>query len=132
MPYIIKQRIRGKLYAYEVESYWDPMKKQARQKRKYLGVWDEQAGKIIPKTAQRDVKTTKIFGSPYLLDAICKDIDLRKELSGAFDEDGDVVLAMAMSKLLSQTSLRNMHHVLDDSFLPELYSPHIHTGPGIL
>ncbi|MDY6966698.1 MAG: transposase, partial [Halobacteriota archaeon] len=68
MSYIVKQKIRGRLYAYEVESYWDPMKKQARQKRKYLGVWDEETGKIIPKTAQRDVKMTKIFGSPYLLD----------------------------------------------------------------
>jgi len=29
---------------------------------------------------------------------------------------------MAMSKMLCQTSLKNMHHVLDDSFIPEMYS----------
>jgi transposase len=29
---------------------------------------------------------------------------------------------MAMSKLINQASLKNLHHVLDDSFLPEMYS----------
>src|SRR5271157_4400843 len=101
MSYIVKQKIHGKIYAYEAENSWDPEKKQARQKRRYLGVWDESTGQIIPKTVERDVKTTKIFGSPYLLDAI---------------------IAMAMSKLLCPTSLKNIHHVLEDSFIPEMYS----------
>jgi transposase len=121
MSYIVKQKIKGNVYAYEVESYWDPQKKQSRQRRRYLGVWDESAGKILPKKAQRDVKTTKIFGSPYLLDAICKDIDLRRMLSDAFGKDGDVILAISMSKLLRQTALKNVHHILDDSFIPEMY-----------
>ena len=67
MTYIVKQKIHGRTYAYEAENFWDPKKKQSRQKRRYLGVWDESTGQIVPKTAERDVKTTKVFGSPYFL-----------------------------------------------------------------
>ena len=122
MTYLVKQKIRGRTYAYEAENYWDPEKKQSRQKRRYLGVWDEATGQIIPKTAERDVKTTKSLGPAYLLDSVSSEIQLRKKLSGSFGEDGDIFLAMAMSKLLHQTSLKNLNTVLDDSFLPEMYS----------
>ena len=37
MVYIIEQKIKNRIYLYEVESFWDKNKKQARQKRKYLG-----------------------------------------------------------------------------------------------
>ena len=122
MTYIVKQKIRGHTYVYEAENFWDPVKKQSRQKRHYLGVWDEASGKIIPKVAERDVKTTKSLGPAYLLDSVGNEIQLRKKLSESFGEDGDLILAIAMSKLLHQTSLKNLHHVLEDSFLPEMYS----------
>ena len=122
MTYIVKQKIHGRTYAYEAKNYWDPEKKQSRQKRRYLGVWDEATGQVIPKTAERDVKTTKSFGPVYLLDSVGDEIKLRKKLSEAFGKDGDSILAIAMSKLLNQTSLKNLHQVLDDSFLPEMYS----------
>ncbi|MGD0951773.1 MAG: IS1634 family transposase [Methanotrichaceae archaeon] len=63
-----------------------------------------------------------MFGSPYLLDAISHDLELRKKLTDAFGGDGDAILAMAISKLLCPTSLKNMHHILEDSFIPEMYS----------
>ncbi len=122
MTYLVKQKIRGHTYVYEAENFWDPEKKQSRQKRKYLGVWDEASGMIIPKVAERDVKTTKSLGPAYLLDSVGNEIQLRKKLSEAFGKDGDLILAVAMSRLLHQTSLRNLHHVLEDSFLPEMYS----------
>ena len=122
MTYIVKQKIRGHTYVYEAENFWDPEKKQSRQKRDYLGVWDEASGKLIPKVAERAVKTTKSMGPAHLLDSVGNEIKLRKKLSEAFGKDGDLILAIAMSKLLHQTSLKNLHHVLDDSFLPEMYS----------
>ena len=122
MAYLVKQKIRGHTYVYEAENYWDPEKKQSRQKRRYLGVWDEASGQIIPKTAERDVKTTKSFGPAYLLSSVANEIDLRKKLYESFGKDGDLILTIAMSKLLHQTSLKNLHHVLHDSFLPEMYS----------
>ena len=62
------------------------------------------------------------MGPAYLLDSVGDEIKLRKKLSEAFGKDGDLILAIAMSKLFHQTSLKNLHHVLDDSFLPEMYS----------
>jgi transposase len=122
MTYIVKQKIHGRIYAYEAENFWDPEKKQSRQKRRYLGVWDEATGQVIPKTAERDVKTTKSLGPAYLLNSISDEIQLRKKLSESFGKDGDLILTIAMSKLLHQTSLKNIHHVLEDSFLPEIFS----------
>ena len=37
MSYIVEQKIKGRIYLYEVESFWDKEKKKPRQKRKYLG-----------------------------------------------------------------------------------------------
>ena len=37
MAYTVRQKIKDRIYLYEVESYWDKEKKQSRQKRKYLG-----------------------------------------------------------------------------------------------
>jgi transposase len=122
MTYLVKQKIRGHTYAYEAENFWDPEKKQSRQKRRYLGIWDEASGQIIPKVAERDVKTTKSLGPAYLLDCIGSEIQLRKKLSESFGKDGDLILTVAMSRLLHQTSLKNLHHVLEDSFLPDMYS----------
>jgi len=122
MSYTVKQKIGGGIYAYEAQSYWDPKKKQSRQKRRYLGVWDESTGKIIPKEAGRDVKITKSFGPPYLLDAVCNEIQLRSKLSEAFGKDSGSILAIAMCKVLHPASIKNLNQVLADSFLPEMYS----------
>jgi transposase len=66
---------------------------------------------------QRNPSALLIF-----LDSVSDEIQLRKKLSKAFGKDGDSILAVAMSKLLHQTSLKNINHVLDDSFLPEMYT----------
>jgi hypothetical protein len=120
MTYIIKQMIKGRYYAYEVESYWDSVKKQARQKRKYLGVWDEENGEIKKKESQRSIKMTKNYGAPYLLHQICKGSELFKNLLNAFDKDGRNLLALTMSKVMRPSSLKNIHHLMEDSFIPEL------------
>jgi hypothetical protein len=73
---------------------------------------DEATGQIIPKTAERDVKITKSFGPSYLMDSVGNEIQIRKKLFEAFGKDGDSILAMAISKLLYQTSLKTLHHVL--------------------
>ncbi|OPY29983.1 MAG: hypothetical protein A4E31_00497 [Methanomassiliicoccales archaeon PtaU1.Bin030] len=49
MLFIFHQKVKGKTYAYEAESYWDPEKKAPRQRRRYLGVVDEESGQIVEK-----------------------------------------------------------------------------------
>lgn len=43
----------GNTYAYESTPEWDPVKKQSRPKRKYLGRVDEETGEIIPTAGKR-------------------------------------------------------------------------------
>jgi transposase len=122
MSYIVHQKVKGKVYAYEAESYWDSEKKSPRQRRRYLGVVDEETGQIIEKKFQRDIKAAKDYGPTYLLDRIAGELKLRKKLADAFGQQGEEILALAMAKVIKPDSLRNLHRVLEDSFLPELYS----------
>jgi len=49
MSFIRKKKMKnGKIYAYEVESKWDPKKKQSRSVSKYVGVVDEN-NQVLPK-----------------------------------------------------------------------------------
>ena len=120
MSYIVHQHIRGKTYAYEVEGYWDSEKKQARQKRKYLGAVDEATGEIRKKEAERDVVFAKTYGPSYLLMEVGGTLQLREKLQRAFGEDADKLLALAVAKVINPTSLRNVQHLLEDSYLPEM------------
>lgn len=43
----------GITYAYEATSHYDPVKKQSRPTRKYLGRVDEETGEIIPTEGRR-------------------------------------------------------------------------------
>lgn len=120
MSYHVRQRIRGKTYVYEAEGYWDSKKKQSRQKRRYLGVLDESTGKIIPKQAERDVRTTKAYGHAYLLSELARDSRLSEKLVKALGPDGATVLALAMSKVVQPEALQNIVHVMDDTCIAEL------------
>lgn len=121
MTYTIKQKDKnGNTYAYEVESYWDPEKKQARQKRKYLGVWDEVTGQIKKKESRRSIETTRSYGDAYLILKMTEELRLQPFLDGSFDEHGKDILALAMCKVMKQSSLKNIHHHMEDSYVPEL------------
>jgi len=121
MTYIVKQKDKnGNTYAYEVESYWDPKKKQARQKRRYLGVWNEDTGQIKKKERRRSIKTTKSYGGAYLTSKMAEELCLPPLLVDSFGEHGKNILALAMCKVMKQSSLKNIHHHMEDSYIPEL------------
>ena len=120
MTYIVKQKIHGKLYAYEVKGYWDSKKKQARQKRRYLGVWDEKTGSVKQKESERDVRTTKSYGPAYLLDRVSSELKLKQQLAASFGEDGASILALAMSKVIHPSALKHISHTMDDTMIGEV------------
>jgi transposase len=120
MTYIVKQKIRGKIYVYEAEGYWDPQKKQARQRRRYLGVWDEESGTIKPREAERTVRITKEYGAGYLLKWISEELKLGRKLEQSFGDDGKAILALAIAKVLRPVALKNISHIMEDSMVSEL------------
>ena len=54
---IIKHKTKsGVIYCYESTPKWDPVHKQARPEKTYLGRWDEETQSIIPTTGKRGRK----------------------------------------------------------------------------
>lgn len=51
---IVKYKLaNGQIAVYESTSYYDPEKKQARPKRKYLGMEDPVTGELVPSSGKR-------------------------------------------------------------------------------
>ena len=67
MSYTVVQKIRDKLYLYEVDGYWDKERKQARQKRRYIGRCDEDGNLIKKKLSQQEDSVSRTFGPAYIL-----------------------------------------------------------------
>lgn len=55
MPTIVKHydKKTGKTRVYESTPHYDPITKQSRPKRKYLGTLDPETGKLIPSSGRR-------------------------------------------------------------------------------
>ena len=90
MAYTVEQKIKGRIYLYEVESYWDKAKKQSRQKRKYLGPKERiyKSKKDTSNTSKNEIKVkpsnfvSKSYGDTFLTRSIQKGlglIDILKE-----------------------------------------------------
>jgi len=93
MSYIVEQKIKGRIYLYEVESYWDSKLKQPRQKRKYLGRKKDDYQQSIKKTLE-DI-SVKILGDVYLLQTIAQRLNLEQILKQVFPLQYKEILAMA-------------------------------------
>lgn len=95
MSYIVEQKINGRIYLYEAESYWDKEKKQPRQRRKYLGVKDPKTG--APKTPRKGVapKAVLDFGDVWLMRKLAEKTGVMEVLEKAFDDDGRKLFDLA-------------------------------------
>ena len=49
----IRNKATGRVAVYESESFYDPVKKASRPKRKYLGLEDPITGEVIPSCGKR-------------------------------------------------------------------------------
>ena len=65
MAYIVEQKIKGRIYLYKVESYWDKDKKQSRQKRTYLGPKEKSTKSRIKQ--KKTYLVSKNYGNIHLL-----------------------------------------------------------------
>ena len=118
MSFVIEQKIKGHVYLYEVESYWDPEKKKPRQKRRYLGKKDEATGKAIPPRLSSTPKYALGYGAVYLLHAIAKDIGLEKLLINHFGEYAHSMLLWAYFKIIEVRAGYLFNDWCQDNLLP--------------
>ena len=98
MSFLVEQKIRGKIYIYEAESYWDKEKKQPRQRRRYVGVKDMATGEVSrPRAAGHHTKLCLDFGVGHCVRALAGELGLDKFLAKALgDEDAAAALALAV------------------------------------
>ena len=92
MAYIVKQKIKGRIYLYNVEAYWDKDKKQARQKRTYIGP-EEPKNKMYKKNLElensklrKQVKRIvhKNFGNIIFLNILINKLNLKELIEKHF------------------------------------------------
>ena len=74
MSYIVEQKIKGRIYLYKVDSYWDKDKKQSRQKRTYIGPKDAKKKPSIKQIHSNIIH--KSYGNIFLLNWIISKIGL--------------------------------------------------------
>ena len=122
MTYIVHQKIRGKLYAYRVTGEWDPVKKNSRQKREYIGRIDEN-GKIIPKGSHlAEVEGAYDFGDIFLVLTVARDLKLDSLLSSIFGKIARRVLILAASRLILPGAMRLINPWVSRTYL-DLHFP---------
>ena len=97
---IVKYKLKsGKIAVYESTSYYDPEKKQARPKRKYLGIEDPETGELIPSSGKRGRRRKEAPSDPQEKTPASADSDsrlseelkkLRQEISRLSEENRDL------------------------------------------
>lgn len=107
MAFIYEQKINGKIYVYEIESYWDKDKKQSRQKRKYLGRKDPITGKIINTRKQKGSRPARVldFGNCYFIEEIAKSIGLYDLLKGIYPFHYKEIMSLIQFKISESEAL---------------------------
>ncbi len=83
MSYIVEQKIKGNIYLYRVESYWDKDKKQSRQRRTYIR--PKHGRKKESKSKTCNIINNK-FGNIFLLDDASEKLGLTLLLRELFGE----------------------------------------------
>ena len=116
MSYIIEQKIKGKIYLYEVESYWDKEKKQPRQRRKYLGRKknDFRPG-ILNNLSSISVK---IYGDTFLLQSLSERLGLPELLEKVFPVNFKEMMALAFYEIAQASPLYLFPYWLEEHHLP--------------
>jgi transposase len=99
MSYIIEKSVNNNVYLYEVTSFWDPEKKQPRQKRKYLGKKDPETGQPVRARNQHIPRYSKDYGHVYLLQQLAEHIGLTQLLKHLFPNDDHIILALAFFEI---------------------------------
>jgi transposase len=142
MSYIVEQKIKGRVYLYEVESFWDKEKKKPRQKRKYLGPKERiykkpvsESETHLPEPALKIKPSnfvSKSYGDIFLLNYLQKELGIRDLLKKEFGDIHKEMLALS-AFMLGQSSgsylfpyWHEEHHIegvrkLNSQNLSELY-----------
>jgi len=118
MSYVIEQKIKGKIYLYKVDSYWDKDKKQARQKRVYLGPKDGKQKTPLKMALSR--LTTHNYGNIFFLKEQIKQLGLLDLLQKTYPDNYNEILALAMYEVSEGSPSYLFPCWVEEQSLPEV------------
>jgi len=119
MSYIVEQKIKGNIYLYQVESYWDKDKKQARQRRVYLGPKEKKTK--VPIRKNKDIKiVSKCFGNVFFLEYLSRKLGLMQVLKSYFPEHYNQILALIFYELSEASPLYLFEYWQQEMHLPNI------------
>lgn len=98
MSYIVKQPIKGKIYLYKVESYWDKNKKQPRQKRTYLGP-ENKTEKTVIKSKVTNI-VSKNYGNIFFFEKIIQKIGLDTIIKNCYPDIYNEIFALIYYEIM--------------------------------
>ncbi len=119
MSYIVEQKIKGNIYLYRVEAYWDKEKHQARQRRIYIGPKDKKTKLPIRKTKGVHL-VSKSYGHIFFLRYLAKELGLFQILKSVFPDKFEQILSLAFYEITEASPLYLFEYWQQDSFLPEI------------
>jgi transposase len=128
MPEIYYVQRGRKKYAYRSTSVYQPGSRYPKTVNEYLGVLDEETGKIIPKKnrASSDnsidsdtISGKRLGGSWFLLD-LAERIGLREDLFRSYGLEGDPILACAIAQALSGGPFTDVEDTMEGTMAREL------------
>ncbi|MDE5553125.1 MAG: transposase [Malacoplasma sp.] len=116
MAFRYEQNIKGTIYVYVAESYWNSEKSQSRQRRTYIGKKDPTTGNLLPNQKyyeiygeQPDNKVKNVnqnelqtiiksvdYGNTYLMSKVAEKTGLVKVLQECFPKQWNEILSCAM------------------------------------
>lgn len=125
MPTIVKHydKKTGKTRVYESTPHYDPVTKQSRPKRKYLGTLDTETGELIPSSGRRGRSPSANKNTTaQISDTSAKIADLEQTIS-----DKDAEIAVLTSEVQSLKKALNIYSKVCDSISNALAKvPDIH------
>ncbi len=110
MSYIVEQRVKGHIYLYNVDSYWDKEKKQSRQRRTFIGKKNPETGEVIPDDGVRDARE---FGNVFLLRDIARRLGVAADLAAVFPDTWKEILALTYYRICENKALYLCNNWLD-------------------
>ena len=85
MSFRIHQKIGKHVYVYEVSAYWDKNKKQARQRRQYIGKLDKKTETVVACRSTKP-KASFDFGDVYFIEQLFEKCGLKEVLCRHYEE----------------------------------------------
>lgn len=115
MSFIVKQKVKDKIYLYSVESYYDKTTKKVKQRRKYIGPQVEEKLADISQNLQNI--SVKNFGNIYFLSHLIKNSGIEQILKILFPDFYTQIINMVFYQICQADASYLFHYWFDDQYL---------------